>query len=169
MTTHVERLYREPYHAQTEPVTVPAFHSTLMTERAFPLHLPSGSFALTAELDDALRLTSDAVSRDGDTAHPALAFVAALGGAGLNVAEILALCGCSIDAGPLLASCDLEWERPLQVSTVYQVSGEVSSKQRKASRRFGAADHLAFSFSVSLNGATYATLTLRMIVPLVPA
>lgn len=138
-------------------------------EAALPMTLPAGSFLLLPELDDALRTTCGAAPRTGAVAHPALAFVAALGGSGLPVAEILTRCGCSIEAGPLLASCDLAWMHPLHVGATYRVEGEMTSRQRKPSRRFGAADHLVLSFAITLDGALYVTLKLRMIVPVVAA
>ena len=132
---------------------------------AYPMPLPLGHFPLDAELDDQLRADCGASPRRDGTAHPAMTFVAALGGAGLPVADILARCGCSIEAGPLLAACDLDWARPLQVSAVYQIAGAVTSKRRKPSRRFGSADHLALDFAISRDGELHATVRLSMIVP----
>jgi hypothetical protein len=131
----------------------------------WPLALPPGRFSLTGAADDELRATCGAPPRTGSIAHPGVTFVAALGGVGMPVADILARCGCSIEAGPVLASCDLDWARPLHVDAVYEVVGEVTFKQRKNSRRFGAADHLNLRFAISLDGEHHALLRLHMIVP----
>ncbi len=132
---------------------------------SFPLTLPRGSFALDAAIDDRLRLNSGATPRSGSAAHPIFGFVAALGGSGLSVAEILDRCGHSIDDGPVLAACEIDWDRTLQVGSVYQVDGEVSAMRRKPSRRFGAADHLHLCFTVLHEDETFARVRLHMIIP----
>lgn len=127
--------------------------------------LPIGYFDLTEMLDDSVRLACGATDRNADEAHPVFGFVAALGGAGLKIADILALCGCEIDSGPLLASCDLELPCALKVSRTYQVRCEVAHLERKPSRRFGEANHVGLRFDLSSGGADHGTLRLRIVVP----
>jgi hypothetical protein len=127
--------------------------------------LPPGTFFLSADLDDRLRRESAAPQRCGGLAHPVFAFVAGLGGMGLPVAEAIGLCGCSMKAGPLLASCEITIHKPLRVGLTYRVQASIAEKIRKPSRRFGAADHLLFRFDLDVQGERFAELALHMIVP----
>jgi hypothetical protein len=130
-----------------------------------PIELPQGTFVLSPALDDRLRRENAAPPRTGTDAHPIFAFVAGLGGMGLPVAEALRLCGCSMDAGPLLASCEIAIHAPMQVGLTYDVDARIAEKVRKQSRRFGAADHLLFRLDMRVAGKRYAELAIRMIVP----
>lgn len=130
-----------------------------------PIGLPTGHFDLSPESDDRLRSLSGATPRDGSMAHPIFCFVAGIGGMGVPVAEAIARGGCSIEAGPLLASCTISCHRPMKVGLTYQVDAMIADKVRKESRRFGAADHLLFRLALSSGGTKYVDLELRMIVP----
>ena len=130
-----------------------------------PISLPTGHFLLSGEVDDEIRAISGGPARDGAVAHPVFAFVAGIGGMGVPVAEAIARGGCSIEAGPLLASCAIALHRPMRVGVSYQVEAMIADKARKSSRRFGAADHLLFKLELSSDGTKYVDLELRMIVP----
>ncbi|MDB5722751.1 MAG: hypothetical protein JWP15_3369 [Alphaproteobacteria bacterium] len=130
-----------------------------------PINLPPGHFALDADLDDRLRRDGAAPPREGDIAHPIFAFVGGIGGLGVPVGDAIALAGCSIGAGPLLASCDISIYRALKVGVTYQIAGRIAGKTRKPSRRFGAADHLLLSVSIAEGDVRFVDLDLKMIVP----
>ena len=130
----------------------------------FPLAIPPGEYRLDAAVDDALRVTSGAAARVDDTAHPALAFVLALGGAGEEIATTLRRSGYSIELAPLLAGCEIRFSERLTVGTLYRVEGEVAGVTRKPSRRFGTADHLRLSYSFAADGRPVGTLSLTMVI-----
>lgn len=130
-----------------------------------PIDLPEGTFFLDEALDDRIRAGCAAAARTGDEAHPIFAFVGGLGGLGVPVANAMALAGCSIDDGPLLASCEIDLHRIMKVGVTYQIAGRVVEKRRKGSRRYGAADHLLFSIHIGHGGNRFADLHLRMIFP----
>lgn len=130
----------------------------------FPMAIPAGEFLLAASLDDRLRLTSGAAVRTGDAAHPALAFVLALGGAGEDIATTLKRGGYAIDQAPLLAGCEIAFQERLTVDTLYRVDGELAGVTRKPSRRFGTADHLHFHYRFAVAGRPVGTLSLTMVI-----
>ena len=130
--------------------------------------IPAGQFYLSPTLDTELRSACRAPPRQGEAAHPILAFVVALGGLGVDVAEICQMCGSSIEAGPLLASCRISYHRPMAVDLTYHVRGEVSGVTRKASRRFGMADHVSLRMSVTAGTDSYADVALAWIMPRLP-
>lgn len=126
--------------------------------------IPVGEFLLAASLDDRLRLSSGAAARIGNTAHPALAFVLALGGAGEGIAKTLERGGYAIDQAPLLAGCEIAFEERLAVDTLYRVDGELAGVTRKPSRRFGTADHLRFHYRFAVLDRPVGTLSLTMVI-----
>ena len=130
-----------------------------------PVRLVPGSFVLTEEKNRQICAAAHTAERGSGEAHPIFGFIAALAGVTESVAEAIALAGCSIAAGPVLASCRLSFERPLQVGMTYQVEGQIEMKVRKPSRRYGAADHLLLTFAIGADAVRYAALELRMIVP----
>ena len=130
-----------------------------------PIDLPEGRFVLSEQVDDRLRAISGGPARLGDVAHPIFAFVAGIGGMGVPVAAAIAHGGCSIEAGPLLASCTIDFHRPMKVGQTYQVRASIVEKVRKASRRFGAADHLLLRLALHGGDLHHVDLELRMIIP----
>jgi hypothetical protein len=131
----------------------------------YPLAIPTGHFRLDAEDDAMIRATSGGEPGNGEDAHPVFGFIAAIGGLGIPVGDVFTLCGGSIEAGPLLASSDLAFSRPLKVGVTYQVEGIVESVVRKASRRFGAADHIRLRIDVRDGATDYSRLTLTILMP----
>lgn len=133
---------------------------------AYPLSVPTGRFRLSSEQDALIRQTSGGAGGDGIDAHPVFGFVAAIGGLGMPIGDLFAQCGGSIEAGPLLAACDLRFARPLKVGITYQVDGMVETVVRKPSRRFGAADHLRLRIDVRDGDTAYSSLTLTIVMPI---
>lgn len=128
--------------------------------------IPSGSFHLDGDLDDAIRVAAAAPARDGASAHPIFAFVIAVGGMGATVSEICTICDLSIEAGPLLAKCRIRYHRSIVVDRTYDVRGAVTAIVRKASRRFGATDHVSLGIAIACGPDAYADVALTWIVPL---
>ncbi|PXA84814.1 hypothetical protein DMC47_39350 [Nostoc sp. 3335mG] len=137
--------------------------------RQAPLPVPApievGSFRLASEDNVMITASSGGKPLPGGMAHPIFGFVAAVGGLGIPIGDLLARHGGSIAAGPLLGRCAIRYEMPLKVGLTYQVSGEVESVVRKRSRRFGETDHFTLRIDVGSGGQHYSSLTLTIIVP----
>lgn len=127
--------------------------------------IPQGCFHLSAGLDDAIRQSCAAPARKGVEAHPIFAFVAALGGMGSRVADVCRGLGLAFDDGAVLGRCRIDYDAPLIVDTHYDVDTRVVALERKASRRFGAADHLTLGMTVSAVGRPHARVQLTTIMP----
>ncbi|MEE4452775.1 hypothetical protein [Novosphingobium resinovorum] len=129
--------------------------------------IPQGRFHLSAALDDAIRRSCAAPARDGEQAHPIFAFVAALGGLGVRVGDLCRGLGLAFDKGAVLGRCWIDYAAPLTVDTGYDVAAEIVALERKASRRFGAADHLTLGMTIGTGGQTHARVQLTTIMPVV--
>lgn len=134
---------------------------------ATPITIPRGQYRLDRALDDGIRAAARAPARASDDrrAHPIFAFLAALGGMGVPVAELCRMCGSSIDDGPVLARTSIDHGPPMEVDRDYVVGGEVSAITRKPSRRFGQADHVDIRLHVESDGRRFADVTLSWIMP----
>jgi len=141
--------------------------ATEASEHGSAMAVPDGSYLLSAAMDDALRGACGAPARGADgVAHPAFAFVMALGGMGVDVATLCARFGLPFDTGAMLGRCRLRYARPLAVDVRYLVQARLVTRQRKPSRRFGAAEHLTLAMALSCAGVLHAEVELTMIVPL---
>ncbi|SPJ25398.1 hypothetical protein [Palleronia abyssalis] len=138
-----------------------------MTQAAAPKvgeTLPAGRFDLTAARDDLVRRMSDAPARSDQRAHPIFAFVGALGGLPLPIADLSTGLGLAFADGPVLARCQIDATRPLEVGRCYTVTARILDIQRKPSRRFGQADHLHLAITLS-DGAPFTETRLHIIFP----
>ncbi|WP_439532153.1 hypothetical protein [Polymorphobacter sp.] len=128
--------------------------------------IPEGEYRLSQAMDDALRAASGALPRGSDgLAHPAFAFVAALGGMGLDIKTVCARLGLPFDTGAVLGRCRIAFDRPMLVDHAYGVHARIVSLIRKSSRRFGGADHLCLATDIRVGTTHFATVELTMIVP----
>ena len=120
--------------------------------------VPGGEYAIAPHES---WLAHDALySRPGLAPHPVMAFIAAQRGMGCTVAELFELLDASIDAGPLLASTSIEFERDLAVGERYQVSGEVTGMVRKHGAALGEFDLATCRFRLrDSSGDLVATIT----------
>ena len=126
--------------------------------------IPPGHYALTEAMDDRVRAMARAPARRGDRAHPIFAFVGALGGLGLRIADLSRALGLDFDAGPVLARCRLDYDAPLRVGQDYAVRAEVERIERKPSRAYGSADHLHLSIRL-VQAAPVSRARLHIIFP----
>ena len=78
------------------------------------------------------------------TAHPIYYYVATQVAMGKTVAELCALCDFDVQEGPMMASSEVRFARPLKADTPYRVSGEILSLVRKRSRKLGVMDVLTY-------------------------
>ena len=129
--------------------------------------LPTGRFALTPAIDDRVRALSGAPPRQGDAAHPILAYVGALNGLARPIGEVARALGLAFDSGPVLGRCEIDLPGALRVDQVYEVEAEVSALTRKASRRFGQADHAGFVITLAQGGQPVSVLRFAMITPVI--
>ena len=78
------------------------------------------------------------------TAHPMEAYYGALAGMGISVDDLFGLVGASAEDGPMFGEAEIELHRPLQVGATYDVTGAITSIQRKEGRRAGVFDIVGF-------------------------
>ncbi|RVQ64853.1 hypothetical protein EKN06_14750 [Croceicoccus ponticola] len=131
--------------------------------------LAAGRYAIDDAADERIRRLAKAGPRRGDEAHAGFALALALGGIGVPIRDIFERCGLDFDAGAVLGSCSVDWDRPLTVGHDYAVTATLASLNRKASRRFGAADHLILSFAIDDEDGLCATVRTTTIVPVAKA
>lgn len=127
--------------------------------------IPAGRFDLTPQMDDEVRRMAGAPARTDDRAHPIFAFVGALGGLGLKIADLSGALGLDFGSGPVLARCRLDFAAPLTVGQSYDVAAEVEALERKPSRTFGHADHLHLSIRLSSDNQPRSHARLHIIYP----
>jgi hypothetical protein len=103
--------------------------------------LPEGTFTISAREN---RLFSQAVEARADesTAHPALAYVVAQRGIGIQIDALFGLAGFDTDDGPMLGSTQFEFSQPLRVGVRYRVTGEIVAIRRRQGARIGTFDIL---------------------------
>lgn len=141
-----------------------------MTQRldgglVLPIAIAAGRYPLSIALDDRIRAAADAPARYGRKAHPVFAFVAALGGMGVSVADLCRMIGSRVEDGPVLATCTIDQARAMEVDRSYDVEGAVEAIVRKPSRRFGAADHVGIGLCVRSGGEVFSHLRLAWVMP----
>ncbi|MFS0735669.1 hypothetical protein ABC347_01350 [Sphingomonas sp. 1P06PA] len=130
-----------------------------------PFALPVGQYRIDGDTDAMVRTTSHAPDRIGDAAHPIMAFVAALGGLGAPIADVCVMLGSSISVGPLLASCTIQYDRPLRIDLTYEVHAMLTGLIRKPSRAYGAADHAKLVIRLERDGMRDAEVALTWVLP----
>lgn len=105
--------------------------------------LPGGTYTLPGWLcwlwTDAAQLPPDSA-----TAHPALAYLVAIQGAGVSIQDIFDLMDATADSGVMFGECALEYIGVLRPDVVYECDGEITGVVRKEGRRAGVFDMLSF-------------------------
>ena len=111
-------------------------------------------------------LTSYAVyGEPGGPPHPVSAFIGVQRGLGLTVAELFAHLGSSIEDGPMLAECTMEFPGVVRDDQVYEVSGTVQEVRRKSGRTMGVFDLVTCRFELSSDEGPVAAVTNVYAVP----
>lgn len=99
------------------------------------------------------------------TAHPIYFYVATQVGMGETVAGLCAICHFDVKDGPLLGGCQVEFAESLRVETDYQVTGEILSLTRKASKKLGVIDLLEYRLALRTMDRTIAQVRNSWILP----
>lgn len=125
-----------------------------------------GAYTIQRHEDVLLRDLLDAPPSDGPAAHPLWGMLAALRGLGDDIDGILAVADARVDEGPVIASCELEYERPLEVGVHYDVTGRVTGLERKHGRRTGPFDLYTFVIELATaDGRPASRLTQVWVLP----
>lgn len=114
-------------------------------------------------------LTCDAVgaepTRDG-VAHPMFVYYAALGGMGIDLDELFALVGATVDDGVMFGEATIDMATPMTVGATYDVRGTVTDIVRKSGRRAGVFDVVTFALEVvDESGGVVGTSTNSFVFP----
>jgi hypothetical protein len=92
-------------------------------------------------------------AQDG-TAHPIYFYIATQVGMGQTVAGLCQVCEFNVEDGPMMAGSKVTFQRPLRTGQAYEVTGEIVSLVRKASRKLGMMDMLEYVLRLSLPDGT---------------
>lgn len=98
------------------------------------------------------------------TPHPLLAWMASVGGKGLTWDELFAWFGATADDGPMFGEHRTTFHAPLTCAT-YQVSGRITSFDRKVGRRTGTFDIVGYEFDLRRDGEKVATCWNSLVLP----
>jgi hypothetical protein len=93
------------------------------------------------------------------TAHPIMAFLVAQRGLGITVAELFAMFGTDMTAGPLLTESTLDLNGDLHSGVRYEVRATVVSAVRKSGRTLGVFDLVTARFDVHDPGSPVPVAT----------
>lgn len=102
--------------------------------------LPGGTLTLSEADDAALRGILGAAPDGAGIAHPLFGFIGAMRGMGLDWDAFFALCGASMDDGPMMGETDLDLRRPLETGHDYDVTAAIVGFESKSGRRTGPFD-----------------------------
>jgi len=113
---------------------------------------PGGAFTLPEYVS---WLWEDCVlaEHDARVAHPSLAYFVAMAGLGVSIGDVMALLDGSPDSGVMFGENELELHGALRPGSTYDCEGEIISVERKAGKRAGTFDKLAFRVTVRERGA----------------
>lgn len=123
-------------------------------------------YTISADENRALcESTGVAPAADG-SAHPVYFYIATQVGMGMTVAGLCAACDFDVEEGPMMASSQVTFSRPLQTGQPYQVTGCIVSLVRKPSKKLGVMDMLEYVLELSLpDGAPVLSTTNRWVLP----
>lgn len=138
----------------------------LVLTTAVPIELQPGRYCITPERDAEARIAAEASAGDGLQAHPIFAFIMALNGLGESVADIYSRIGASLDDGPVLASCRIDYPQSFRVGESYDVTGRIIGLISKSSRRFGQTRHMTQRVDIQDSaGQPVASIELKVVIP----
>lgn len=101
-------------------------------------------FTISADENGALCRSIGVEPAADGSAHPIYYYIATQVAMGKTVAGLCAVCDFDVDEGPMMGSSGVRFTAPLTVGTDYRVTGEILSLVRKASRKLGVMDVLAY-------------------------
>jgi hypothetical protein len=117
--------------------------------------LPGGRFRLEGYES---RLMHDAFySPFRPEPHPIAAYAATQRGVGMTVSELFETFGTTMDDGPLLASCTLDFPGEMHADTDYTVRAVIDSVARKETRSRGTVDFITCRMEL-IEAASYAVV-----------
>ena len=95
-------------------------------------------------------LTADAIGDDprDPVPHPVLAWMAAVGGKGIEWDGFFEWFGATSDDGPMFGEHRTTMHRPMRTGATYAVTGSVVSVDRKVGRRAGTFDIVGYAFEL---------------------
>jgi hypothetical protein len=100
------------------------------------------------------------------TAHPIYFYIATQVGMGMTVAGLCAACDFDVEDGPMMASSQVDFSRPLKTGQPYHVTGRIVSLVRKPSRKLGVMDMLEYRLELALpDGTPVLSTTNRWVLP----
>lgn len=119
------------------------------------------AYVIPAEENSALCESINAVPAEDGSAHPIYFYIATQVGMGQTVAGLCALCDFDVEVGPLMAGSKVMFSRPLMTDQPYLVAGEILSIVRKASRKLGVMDLMAYELRLTLPDGTPVLTTVN--------
>lgn len=126
----------------------------------------SGTTYRISRTENELVCTSVGMTPAADgSAHPIYFYVATQVGMGETVGGLCAICNFDVKDGPLLGGCHVDFAESLRVETDYQVTGEILSLTRKASKKLGVIDLLEYSLALRVGDRTIAQVRNSWILP----
>ncbi len=147
------------------PDTTPHVDGAALEIRA-GAELPGGTYRLGADRHDRLVAALGGGAPADGSAHPLAAWLIAMGGSGVSLADLFAAAGVPMETGPMLGACELELARPLGIETPYAVRGGILDVEAKTGRRLGRFDVLRIRLEVrEPDGAAAAACIVSMILP----
>jgi hypothetical protein len=111
-------------------------------------------YVISADENRALcESTGVSPAADG-SAHPIYFYIATQVGMGMTVAGLCAACEFDVEDGPMMASSQVAFSRPLITGQPYRITGRIVSLVRKPSRKLGVMDMLEYLLELSLPDGT---------------
>lgn len=118
-------------------------------------------YIITSEENRALCKSINIEAATDGSAHPSYYFIATQLGMGKTVAGFCEACDFDINDGPMLASSDVQYHQSLMCDQEYKVEGEITSIQRKESRKLGIMDMVSYQLRlIHANGPQQGEATL---------
>lgn len=126
----------------------------------------SEPYTISAEENRALCLSTGVEPAADGTAHPVYFYIATQIGMGSTVAGLCAACDFDVEQGPMMASSQVDFARPLVTGQPYRVDGRILSLVRKNSRKLGVMDLMEYQLELSLpDGTPVLRTTNRWVLP----
>lgn len=106
-------------------------------------------YVISPEENRALCASTGVAPASDGSAHPIYFFIATQVGMGQTVAGLCRICDFDVEVGPMMASSQVTFQKPLMTGQPYRVSGKIVSLVRKSSRKLGLMDMLTYELSLS--------------------